>query len=251
MTHPEELLAGYVDGSLTDKERAVVDAHLATCARCREEAELSSRAMVVLRSLPDEPVPFGVTNPVTAELGRRMRRPARLPWRARLQWGAGIAVAACLVLLAVLTLPKLGGGANDAAGGGGVAGAVRETGPKLEAAPTAAPSLERQDTDYRADTLRPLLQDIPASDRQSYSAQDATTVARGAAGVALRCVRQGADVRPTDVLVRLIDARFDGTPAYIAVFLEGPGAGQPATEAIVWVVRKDGCSLLSFASTRI
>ena len=37
MTHPEELLAGYVDGSLTDPDRPTVDAHLLTCARCRAE----------------------------------------------------------------------------------------------------------------------------------------------------------------------------------------------------------------------
>ena len=41
MTHPEELLAGYVDGTLTDPERAVVDAHLPTCERCRESAKFS------------------------------------------------------------------------------------------------------------------------------------------------------------------------------------------------------------------
>ena len=56
MTHPEEQLSGYVDGTLGTDERAEVDAHLATCATCREEIELSTRAVTMLRELPEMPV---------------------------------------------------------------------------------------------------------------------------------------------------------------------------------------------------
>ena len=65
MTHPEELLADYVDGALTDDERAAADAHLATCETCREEIELARQAVTALASLEEESVPFGVMNPVT------------------------------------------------------------------------------------------------------------------------------------------------------------------------------------------
>ena len=74
MTHPEELLAGYVDGTLGTDERAVVDAHLQTCDTCREEVGLARTAVRALATLEEVPVPFGVTGPVLAEAGRRFER---------------------------------------------------------------------------------------------------------------------------------------------------------------------------------
>ena len=50
-THPEDLLAPYVDGSLGTDERAVVEAHLAGCDRCRDEVDLARPARAVLASL--------------------------------------------------------------------------------------------------------------------------------------------------------------------------------------------------------
>jgi len=46
-------------------------------------------------------------------------------------------------------------------------------------------------------------------------------------------------------VLALIRARFEGTPAYLAVFTEGPGAGQPADTAIIWVFATDDCRILS------
>ncbi len=50
--HPEELLAGYVDGSATSQEREAVEAHLVSCQKCREEAGLATAARTALASLP-------------------------------------------------------------------------------------------------------------------------------------------------------------------------------------------------------
>jgi hypothetical protein len=52
-------------------------------------------------------------------------------------------------------------------------------------------------------------------------------------------------------LVRIIQARFEGKPADIAVFLEGPGAGQPPDSAVVWVIATKGCSILSSGYTKL
>jgi anti-sigma factor RsiW len=108
MTHPEELLADYVDGTLEDEQRAVVDAHLPGCATCREELELARGALAALANLEDEPVPFGVTGPVLAEAGRRFER-RRVVVYERLQWAAGLAAAAALVLVVAL---NIGGGSD-------------------------------------------------------------------------------------------------------------------------------------------
>jgi hypothetical protein len=65
------------------------------------------------------------------------------------------------------------------------------------------------------------------------------------------CVRQSGIQGPQDVLIRLIEAEFEDTPAYIAVFSEGPGAGQPPDHIVVFVVAKDDCRILSTASQRV
>ena len=52
-------------------------------------------------------------------------------------------------------------------------------------------------------------------------------------------------------LTRLIRARFEGEEAYIAVYLEGPGAGEPPDTATVWAASSESCMVLSFAEARI
>ncbi|HXF58014.1 MAG TPA: zf-HC2 domain-containing protein, partial [Actinomycetota bacterium] len=51
--HPEELLAGFVDGTASADERALVERHLAACERCRLEVELAARARAALAALPE------------------------------------------------------------------------------------------------------------------------------------------------------------------------------------------------------
>ncbi|HXF73443.1 MAG TPA: zf-HC2 domain-containing protein, partial [Actinomycetota bacterium] len=105
MTHPgDELLAAYVDDRLSEPERAAVSAHLDACPTCQEEAALAAQARDVLRALPEEPVPVGVTGPVRDEvLGAPRSRRAQA-----LRWLAGAAVAAAIVAVAALALPDLG-----------------------------------------------------------------------------------------------------------------------------------------------
>src|SRR3990172_7647090 len=110
MTHPEELLADYVDGTLNHEQRAVVDTHLPGCATCRQEVDLARRALAALATLRDEPVPFGVTGPVLAEAGRRFERHRVVVWE-RLQWAAGLAAAGGLGLVGGLNIG--GGSARD------------------------------------------------------------------------------------------------------------------------------------------
>ncbi len=67
---------------------------------------------------------------------------------------------------------------------------------------------------------------------------------------ALRCIVKSAPDE-TGQLTRLIKARFQGTPAYLAVFLEGPGADQPPDAVSVWVFATDGCAILSYSNARL
>ncbi len=255
MTHPEDLLADYVDGSLRDQERAAVDAHLETCPVCREEIELARAAVTALATLEEVPVPLGVTGPILAESGKRFERRRVVAWR-RLQWAAGAAAAAALVLVVGLNLTDLGSGdgANratvEAAGGGSAA-----SGPAAElAAPQAAlpsPGLQRQpDVNYDDAGVRSLAEDA-AKERSTAGASADTALA--ASTDALRCLRaSGAPVgQPDYQLVRLVEAKFKGTPAFFGVFLQSPGAGQPADHAIVWVSATNDCRILDQASLPI
>ena len=59
--HPEELLAPYVDGTATPAERTAVEAHLGSCARCRDEVDLARSAHRALAALPEVRPTTGVT----------------------------------------------------------------------------------------------------------------------------------------------------------------------------------------------
>ncbi len=257
MSHPEELLADYADGALDQAQRAVVDAHLHTCERCRAELSLAARARTELRALSDEPVPFGVTGPVLAEAGGRFERRRDVMWQ-RLQWAAGLAAAAALVAVFAVNL-------------GGTEPAQETTGAATEAASPEAPEagaaaadallglagVERQpgvtydDAGIQAVALE-------ASDAVASRAAGGTPGPPAGAEVvpadrALRCIARsgGPEPGPTETPIRLIEAEYEGTPAYIAVFAEGPGAGQAPDHVVVWVVGIDDCQILTTASQRI
>ena len=252
MTHPEDLLAEYVDGTLTDQQRAVVDAHLASCEACREGVELASGATTMLAALPEEPVPLGLTGPVLAEARRARER--RQPRLDRWQWAFGLAAAACLVLLAVVVLPNMtGGGRNDQGGGGGSAdrsalGAESTFGGARDVA------LETSDQNFDEQAVGDLAKqggDAVAAGAPSTTAVPAPEGSFAKANNALACLATaGAKIDETHVLVRLIDAAYLDTPAYLAVFEQGPGAGQPADRITVWVLAKEDCSILLLASQR-
>jgi Putative zinc-finger len=260
VSHPQELLADYVDGTLDERERAAVGAHLLGCARCGAEVRQAAAARTALSELQDVPVPFGVTGPVLAEAGRRFERRPGVVW-GRFQWAAGLAAAAALVVVVALNV-----GGEDArnaaapertaavAGGTGAAGAEAAT-PGVP-----FPGLERQtDVNYDEAGIHAVASEaagavLAAKDAGgSTQAAFASTVpdSKERTSLARECVDQSGVRGPNDVLIRLIEARFEGTPAFIGVFSEGPGAGQAPDHIVVFVVAKDDCRILSTASQRI
>lgn len=250
MTHPEELLAGYVDGALTEEERAEVDAHLATCRTCREEAELSTLAVAALAELPEQPVPLGVMNPVAAEIRRRSAGTARGPWWGRLQWAAGLAAAAAVVAVVAVALPRLGEREESAALRAEAGGATpTESAPGADAALARGVFLEIQpDADYGADDLEAVANEAARQTDFQATAPGAATGADGEANAAKACLVEPGGLTEGDRLVRLIQARFDGKPAYLGVYLESPGADRPPNRVVIWVVATKDCRILSFSS---
>jgi anti-sigma factor RsiW len=249
MTHPEDLLAAYVDGTLSEQERGAVDAHLSSCETCREEVALATRAVGMLASLPEEPVPFGVTGPVLAE-ARRLAELRRPVW-AKLQWAVGLAAAACVVLLAVVLVPRLTGGSDEE--GAELRGPAAESatsdsgaGAALAAQP---PTLERLKADLDERDVARLAE---RSAKMSLPAPQPAAGMTSKASDAIDCLTtSGATIDDKDVLVRLIDATYLDAPAYLGVFHEGPGGDEPPDTVVVWVVAKADCSILTLLSRNI
>jgi anti-sigma factor RsiW len=86
-----ELVTGFVDGALSAEEAAAVEAHLAECPACREQAEAERDLGAKLRELPPpEPRP-GFEGHVRRQLEQARPRSRR--------WLLGVAAAAVLAIL--------------------------------------------------------------------------------------------------------------------------------------------------------
>ena len=92
---------------------------------------------------------------------------------------------------------------------------------------------------------------LASSARVAEAGVQVDAVDAGATAQASACVTRAFEDQPSGRIVELIRARFEGRRAYVAVYLEGPGADQQPDTATVWVAALDDCSILSFASARI
>jgi len=255
MTHPDELLAEYVDGALSPEDRARIDDHLASCARCRGEVALSRHAVARLGRLSDRPAPEGVASAALQESRRTRRRAAAAARAPRWYRLAPVAAAAAVVLLLAIAIPRITASqttspqlavarsesADTAAGTAPSASGVPQTN-----GPTAlsgsgrfdgpAKGLEPQTTNYDGSSLQTLAA-APASFGRFASA--------GSFNAAKKCITS-AEHGESGSLVRLIEAKYQDTPSYLAVFLpnglQHQSAGSPVT---IIVVTTSGCSLLA------
>ncbi|MGZ6544018.1 MAG: hypothetical protein ACXVEI_01740, partial [Actinomycetota bacterium] len=67
---------------------------------------------------------------------------------------------------------------------------------------------------------------------------------------ATACIQRSAP-KEQGQLTRLILAKFEGSPAFIAAFLEGPGANQPPDSVTIWVFSTKACQILSSSFARL
>lgn len=276
--HPEELLAGYVERSLDPDEHARVESHLATCDRCREEVELATEARGALASLPDLEPPAGIPLAVRREARREPRRASsRLPRIAGIAAAAAVLAAGAIFVFNRIDLgtqerATLESGERPEAVGEAPAPAPAEGQSAEEDAPSLAadaagelraapvlPIYRETRRDYKPAGLAPLARAL-RDDANGALAAGLEPTARAffadfepaafTAPVrqAIRCVL--AEIPPDQLIVpyRIEAASFQGTPAYIAAFLEGPTPDDPYDRIVIWVVDREDCSLLSLAS---
>jgi hypothetical protein len=246
MNHPDELLAGYVDGTLRGGDLETVRAHLSQCRRCREEVALATAAA---RALATTPAPTPPSPPGDAAI-REARRRAGSPAPARGQqptwyrWAAAAAAAAAVVVVLALLLPDVGQGPSGASSATRAAGSADLGGPL---------TLEVQRTNYDPATLQALgvaEGDVQTGGSSAAIAPQAEATAGLATGSpspagtskALACIRKAWPTIAGRQPVRLIAARFEGKPAYLAVYLHGPGAGEPPDLLTITVTYAGTCT---------
>jgi hypothetical protein len=272
--HPEELLAGYVEGSLDSDERAQVETHLSTCDRCREEMSLAGEARTALAALPDLEAPAGI--PLAVRRARRGFPPKA--WR----YVGTAAAAVVLVAGTIFGLSQLDRGPEeraesaaqtesqapeepladeDTSGGGGVAASEAATGEdSLKfGGPPALPTYSESQRNYEAKDLAPLARQLrdealdaldQGAQRSAKSFFESFDPAAFTVPVrqAIRCVL--TEVPPEQLVVpfRIEAASFEGQPAYVAAFLQGPTPEDAYDRLVIWVVDRETCSLQSLAS---
>ena len=270
--HPDELLASYVDDDLGRKDRALAEAHLAACERCRVEVSVARSARAALASLPEVRPPIGMRFRVLRAAPRR--EPARA-WRAV----AGVAVAASLIAGAVVVFQRMdlgdGGQASNAGAPLGdrfapaAPGAARETAAEESAGGQEALDAAGGGLLFQASGARYDAGDMPAVGRQLVSKADralaegfaasprttrtATLAAGPRIGRALECSERAIPVEDLGVPFSFEEAAFadDGgyTPGYVAAFLRAPSRNAPFDTLALYVVDRTGCDRFLFSDT--
>ena len=140
------LLSAFVDGELTENERAEVLAHVSGCAGCRARLDELFALHDALGALEEPEVPADLTAKVMAAV--RAEKAAQTPQRKNPgAWRRWAAVAACaaVALFAAVTIPQMGSKtANDTAAPADTNGQAlfSMSAPTSEAAPEAQPDQE-------------------------------------------------------------------------------------------------------------
>jgi hypothetical protein len=251
--HPEELLAAYVDRSLADGTLEAVERHLAECETCREDVRLAEAARERLRELPDVDVPAATRHAVGEALDREGSELGGAGRRDPRRWLAGLAAAAVIVGVIAVALPRLT--SSDSAGT--TAEARSEEVPNA-AMPTPSgsgpPIVERQDIDYGPADVAALAAD-EACATAAGAADEAGAPEQGqarqppGAEEAIQCVRRWASAAQGATPTRVIEATYQGRPAYLGVARQTP-PGETSDRILVWVLARDACELISFTQRR-
>ncbi len=251
MTHPaEDLLTGYIDGTLGESDRAAADTHLAVCARCTKDVTRAAGARSALRAIPEVPVPEDVAIPSIAEASRRPGAPG---WH---RWAGAAAAVAAAALVATLVLPKVNGSSDDTNAGAAASAPATRVGVQPDASQVP---LEIRTADYSPDALTALAGQTAArltSRPQGANAPETSGTAAPrvgtaeAAASATACIEMAFREVPGS-LVRLIRATFQGAPAYVGFYVESPGGGQATEMLTVRVAAVHGCAPLSFAGVAL
>ncbi len=106
-----EQLSSYIDGVLDEREREIVEEHVATCDACRSEFEFLKAISQVTQSLPKLSVRSGLHDEIMAGVkltAGQMKEPKKKRY-SFFKTVSGFAVAAAVVAFSVISLNSLPG----------------------------------------------------------------------------------------------------------------------------------------------
>jgi anti-sigma factor RsiW len=252
MTHPDDLIADYVDGDLGERERDEVEAHLATCERCRADVRSARLARDQLASVPAVEAPAGLTEeilgavdreppareaPVVEVFGGRPRRSSK-----PVAWLGAVAAAAAIVI-GVFVLNGLSGSSQNAATSSGAAGSAELTAPAGASGTTPTNGVVLQPGhDYDEAGIERL---ATAAAAGRLPVPETSLAPNDQAAAATSCLTKGAQLKGDERPVEIILATFHGKPADLGVY-KVPGSNGGPERIVVWVVSSRDCSVLSF-----
>jgi hypothetical protein len=262
--HPTELLAAFVDGSLSDSDRAALTKHLEGCPQCREEVRSARRAREALTSLPEVPAPKGLAE-------RAVRRaPPGSPAEERsyrILWvGAAAALIVIVAWFGVRAMTKQTSPVNLSSG------AEASTVP----APDTEPGPLDHDGNYDASEIAALTEQAAHQGKRTVFGNGAATggtsrqqgpslavpaaapspapapapapaIKSASLGAGARCLNKAGAFDQGGSLVKVIQAKYNSAPAYIAVLYEPGPDGGPTDRAVTWVFAKSNCDVLDFS----
>jgi hypothetical protein len=216
--HPDELISAALGGDLSDEEQARLDAHLATCERCRATMAAWTEQRHMVSQLRNAPVP--------RDLGPRIRAGIEsgafaVPWwrRTGLLVGVGAslatvaaAVVAVLVIGDLLPSPEVASTHSPGATGSAVASVTATGSPTQTTAPTAEPT-----------TPTPVAMKVPGSWFKYRLGNQRSTLE-------LATPAEGTEV-PVDDSGFPIEASVSPNGLWMAFRLQGDGSGLVSTYA--------------------
>jgi hypothetical protein len=278
--HPDELLAGYVDGSATPDEREAVEQHLPACAACQEEVQLATEARAALISLPElgapglaeagvlalrraafQAVPTDQPDGATGAEAAPSPAPGTVPAeprsrRSRLAWAQLAAAAAIVVVLGgLVAIPLLLSNGGSKASRTSPNGAVPSPAANLPVLVDRGANYSQASLDNLAAQITSFARDVrpaPLVGGQRENTQsptfapavggpaDSTVQDSSAAGAAFTCLINGGGPPDNAQPLYLEQAEVSGTPAYVGGFFI-PGA---KLNVMVIAVTRDGCQPL-------
>ncbi|MFC4908782.1 anti-sigma factor family protein [Actinomadura gamaensis] len=235
-----DTLADLAEGMLEDDLAASANAHLDTCAECRDRSADLADVSRILAEAPLPSMPAELAERIDSALAAESLHTATVvsleQRRKQRHWRVLSAAAAAVVVLgggaAVGTNLLRGGGSHDGSASvsspvtdpsGGAAPSAAGSGVAPSAAATGGYEVVTSGTDYHAASLGGQVAKALTGRTRNMTMQSGSS-----AGLQQCLAALAKSVRPV-----LVDqARFDGSPAVI-VALPGPSAGRYD----VWVVR--------------
>jgi anti-sigma factor RsiW len=252
--HPaDDVLAGFVDGTVSPDEAREVELHLAACDACSADVAAAREAHEALRAMPEVESPWAggadqlvaaATAPAPA-ISIRERRGAGVRWRGT----AAAALAAAAVVTGVVVLLAHGGStkspqlsaAAPALPSGGTPTVTQQSLYDLTrslAASSGAYGAAQEATPAAAKTGAPIRQGPGSAPPQSLLASDAVG--------GIPCARR-ASAQPVSALaIYARTAEFDGKPVWVIGFVSAASPGQAAHVEVV-AVTTSNCSVAFLA----